>query len=140
MKKISNHINIMVNESLDNSDDNKQEHNDTIVNIINVKHSHTNNELVQHRDFNNVMETMNKKFGYQDGKLSTALDVISFYLKGQKMLYLESKAYCEFYLYRLMMPAIFISSLSSVISGVFSDNTNASRVVAGTTAANTLIN
>jgi hypothetical protein len=93
----------------------------------------------QYRDFISVMETMNTKFGYEDGKLSTALDVISWYLKGQKQLYLESKAYCEFYLYRLMMPAIFISSLSSVISGVFSESSTASKVVAGTTATNTLI-
>jgi len=93
----------------------------------------------QYRDFESVMVTMNTKFGYQDGKLSTALDVISWYLKGQKQLYLESKAYCEFYLYRLMMPAIFISSLSSVISGVFSESSTAAKVVAGTTATNTLI-
>lgn len=93
----------------------------------------------QYRDFTSVLETMNTKFGYEDGKLSTALDVISWYLKGQKQLYLESKAYCEFYLYRLMMPAIFISSLSSVISGVFSESSIASKVVAGTTATNTLI-
>jgi len=116
----------MLNQNREIEDDTK----------INIK---TNTELVPHRDFNSVLETMNKKFGYQDGKLSSALNVISWYLKGQKMLYLESKAYCEFYLYRLMMPAIFISSVSSVISGVFSDNSNASKVVAGTTAANTLI-
>jgi hypothetical protein len=30
------------------------------------------------------MERMKTKFGFQDGKLSTALDIISWYLKGQK--------------------------------------------------------
>ncbi len=74
------------------------------------------------------MQTMNTKFGYEDGKLSTALDVISWYLKGQKQLYLESKAYCEFYLYRLMIPAIFISSLSYVISGVFSESSTGGNI------------
>jgi hypothetical protein len=49
---------------------------------------------------------MTDVFGYHEGNLSTSLDVISCYLKGQKILYLEAKAYCEFYLYRLMMPAI----------------------------------
>ena len=96
-------------------------------------------QILPYRGFNDVRETMNNKFGYNDGKLSTALDVISCYLKGQKMLYLEAKAYCEHYLYRMMMPAILISSVSSVISGVFNDNSNASKVVAGATAANTLI-
>jgi hypothetical protein len=92
-----------------------------------------------YRGFLDVMNTMNVKFGYNDGKLSTALDLISLYLKGQKMLYLEAKSYCEFYLYRLMIPAIIISSASSVISGIFYDNTTAVKIVSATSAANTVI-
>ena len=95
--------------------------------------------LKPYRGFLDVMNTMNVKFGYNDGKLSTALDLISLYLKGQKMLYLEAKSYCEFYLYRLMIPAIIISSVSSVISGIFYDNTSAVKVVSGTSAINTII-
>ena len=94
---------------------------------------------IPHRGFLNIMETMNNKFGYNDGKLSAALDLISLYLKGQKMLYLEAKSYCEFYLYRLMIPAIIMSSVSSVISGIFYDNTTAVKVVSGTSAINTII-
>ena len=95
--------------------------------------------LKPYRGFLDVLNTMNVKFGYNDGKLSTALDLISLYLKGQKMLYLEAKSYCEFYLYRLMIPAIIISSVSSVISGIFYDNTSAIKVVSGTSAINTII-
>ena len=69
----------------------------------------------------------------------TTLDVISCYLKGQKILYLEAKAYCEFYLYRLMMPAIFISSIASVISGVYNENSTAVKTVSGITALNAFI-
>jgi hypothetical protein len=82
---------------------------------------------------------MNTIFGYHEGSLSTTLDVISCYLKGQKILYLEAKAYCEFYLYRLMMPAIFISSIASVISGVYNDNSTAAKIVSGATALNAFI-
>lgn len=92
-----------------------------------------------YRGFLDIMKTMNVKFGYNDGKLSTALDLISLYLKGQKMLYLEAKSYCEFYLYRLMIPAIIISSVSSVISGILYDNTLAVKVVSATSAVNTII-
>ena len=95
--------------------------------------------LVPHRGFLDVMDTMNIKFGYNDGKLSTSLDLISLYLKGQKLLYLEAKSYCEFYLYRLMIPAIIMSSVSSVISGIFYDNTTAVKIVSGTSAINTVI-
>ena len=95
--------------------------------------------LVPHRGFLDVMDTMNIKFGYNDGKLSASLDLISLYLKGQKLLYLEAKSYCEFYLYRLMIPAIIMSSVSSVISGIFYDNTTAVKIVSGTSAINTVI-
>jgi hypothetical protein len=95
--------------------------------------------ILPFRSFTEIMDTMNTKFGYTDGKLSTALDVISSYLKGQKILYLEAKAYCEFYLYRLMMPSIVISSASSVVSGVMNDVPIASKVVAGATAFNAII-
>ena len=95
--------------------------------------------LKPYRGFLDIMNTMNIKFGYNDGKLSAALDLISLYLKGQKMLYLEAKSYCEFYLYRLMIPAIIISSASSVISGIFYDNTTAVKIVSATSALNTVI-
>jgi len=42
-------------------------------------------------------------------------------------------------LYRLMMPAIFISSIASVISGVYNDNSTAAKVVSGATAINAFI-
>ena len=96
-------------------------------------------KIIPYRFYKDVCETMYNKFGYNDGKLSSALNVISLYLKGQKLLYLEAKAYCEHYLYRMMLPAIVISSVSSVISGVYSDNSTDSKAVAGATALNALI-
>jgi hypothetical protein len=97
------------------------------------------NQLISHRGYLDIKEQMTTIFGYHEGSLSTTLDVISCYLKGQKILYLEAKAYCEFYLYRLMMPAIFISTVASVISGVFNDNSIAAKVVSGATALNAFI-
>ena len=97
------------------------------------------NTLIQHRGYLDIKEQMTTIFGYHEGSLSTTLDVISCYLKGQKILYLEAKAYCEFYLYRLMMPAIFISSIASVISGVYNENSTAAKTVSGITALNAFI-
>ena len=96
-------------------------------------------QLISHRGFRDIKAQMTDVFGYHEGNLSTSLDVISCYLKGQKILYLEAKAYCEFYLYRLMMPAIFISSVASVISGVYNDNSTAAKIVSGATALNAFI-
>jgi len=47
---------------------------------------------------------------------SITLDLVSLYLKGQKLLYTESKTYCEVMLYTLMLPTILISSLCTVLN------------------------
>lgn len=47
---------------------------------------------------------------------SNALDVLALYIKGQKLLYTEAKTYCEQQLNFLMLPAIFISCVSSIFS------------------------
>ncbi len=49
-------------------------------------------------------------------QLSTSLDIISVYLKGQKLLYIEAKTYAESSLNMLMIPAICISAISSILS------------------------
>lgn len=96
-------------------------------------------KLIPYRSFEDIKDMMNNKFGYREGQLSTTLDIIAIYLKGQKILYLEAKAHCEFYLHRLMMPSIFLASLCSVISGIFSNIPLASQVVAGATAFNAFL-
>jgi len=47
---------------------------------------------------------------------SEALHVISLYMKGQKVLYMESKSHCERRLNMLMLPAIINSAVCTVIS------------------------
>ena len=92
-----------------------------------------------YRSYKDVVRLMSEKFNTEDNINSTALDIISFYLKGQKIIQIESKIYCEYYLYRLMLPAIFISTICSVISGIFKDSINASIAVCLMTALNTFI-
>jgi hypothetical protein len=52
---------------------------------------------------------------------STTLDIIAVYLRGQKILYIDSKNYCEQKLNYLMMPTIFITAVCSIISMVLKD-------------------
>jgi hypothetical protein len=49
---------------------------------------------------------------------NNALDILALYIKGQKLLYTEAKTYCEQQLNFLMLPAIFISCVSSIFSFV----------------------
>jgi len=89
--------------------------------------------------YKETAEIMEKKFNSENTIHSVALDIISIYLKGHKIIQIESKIYCEYYLYRLMLPAIFISSVCSVISGILKDSTQASEVVSILTALNAFI-
>ena len=91
------------------------------------------------RSFTEIREMMNTKFSFKEGRLSSTLDILAQYMRGQKVLYLEAKSYCEFYLYRLMIPTLVISSACSVISGVFSDLVFAAYAVAAASAFNTLL-
>lgn len=50
--------------------------------------------------------------------LSSSLDILASYLKGQKVIYMESKYYCDKHLNMLMMPAIFLSTAATVLAGI----------------------
>jgi hypothetical protein len=52
-------------------------------------------------------------------KYSSALDILASYLKGQKIIYMESRNYTVTILNRLMLPAIFLSSFVSVVQKPF---------------------
>ena len=52
-------------------------------------------------------------------RYSSALDILASYLKGQKIIYMESRSYTVGILNRLMLPAIFVSALISVLQGSF---------------------
>ena len=52
---------------------------------------------------------------------SSALDILATYLRGQKLIYMESKTYCETRLNYLMMPAIMLSTLAVVVSPITKD-------------------
>lgn len=55
---------------------------------------------------------------YADPKeyYSSAMDILGSYIRGQKLIYMEAKYYCETNLNYLMLPAIFLSSLAAVAS------------------------
>jgi hypothetical protein len=52
---------------------------------------------------------------------SSALDILATYLKGQKLIYMESKAYCEKRLNFLMLPSILLSTAATVLSSSLKD-------------------
>ena len=66
-----------------------------------------------------VEDEINRSYLDLNHQFSASLDILASYLKGQKIIYMESKFWCEQQLNRLMLPAIFLSSLSSVLVNTF---------------------
>jgi len=70
---------------------------------------------------------------------SMTLDLVAIYLKGQKLLYTESKTYCEMMLYALMLPAIFISTLCTVLNVPLKDESYGTVVVSALNGFNSFL-
>jgi len=62
---------------------------------------------------------------------SSALDILATYLRGQKLIYMESKAHCEARLNTLMMPSIFLSTAATVLSAIIKDYYWGAYLIAG---------
>jgi len=65
---------------------------------------------------------------------SYAMDILATYVRGQKLIYMESKFYCESRLNYLMFPAIFLSSLTSVLASVLDTNIMGTSILSGISA------
>ena len=68
-------------------------------------------------NFKDVEYQIDKTYFDINHKYSSALDILASYLKGQKIIYMESKFYCESQLNCYMMPAILFSTTATVLSG-----------------------
>jgi hypothetical protein len=80
-------------------------------------------------DENKYIDSTYKKLSYNDVKMyinksyqqdmvhrySSALDILASYVKGQKIIYMESRAYTVSILNCLMLPSIFISAMVSIL-------------------------
>lgn len=96
----------------------------------NISNSSTDNSVVSVESYEishppikykkqNYLQTedeVNKYYYDEFDYYSSSLDILASYLKGQKIIYMESKSYCEHRLNTLMFPAIFISCAASVLA------------------------
>jgi hypothetical protein len=91
--------------------------------INNLEIAIKKDKLIQYKKF--TYKEVEKEIydNYFDEKeyLSSALDILATYLRGQKLIYMESKTYCETRLNYLMMPAILLSTTATVLSSFLKD-------------------
>ena len=64
-------------------------------------------------------------------RYSSSLDILASYLKGQKIIYMESKTYCDTWLNILMMPAILLSTAASVLTSIVKEYYWGSYMIGG---------
>lgn len=67
-------------------------------------------------NYTQVERQIDKYYSDINHKYSSAFDILASYLKGHKIIYMESKYYAEQHLNFLMMPAILLSTSATVLS------------------------
>jgi hypothetical protein len=65
--------------------------------------------------FEELENEINETYYDENHKTSSSLDILASYLKGQKIIYMECKNYCESRLNIMMLPTIFLSAMAAVI-------------------------
>jgi hypothetical protein len=81
-----------------------------------------------------VEKSIDKYYTNMNEKYSSAFDILACYLKGHKIIYMESKNFCESKLNLLMMPAILLSTAATVVSAVVQNISWGSYLLSGINA------
>lgn len=106
---IHSHINININGEY------PEEH----LNSGSLKHKNSKNRIIRYEklSYNSVKRHINKYYELDVAhKYSSSLDILASYIKGQKIIYMESRNYTANLLNKLMLPAIFFSAACSVLT------------------------
>jgi hypothetical protein len=124
----SNSINKIVSPVHDEDDENSSSNPsgnlpDTIDNKFKKTYKKFSYKEVEKEILNNYFD--------QKSAYSSALDILATYLRGQKLIYMESKSYCENKLNKLMMPSIFLSTAATVLSAIVKEFFWGAYLIAG---------
>lgn len=89
--------------------------------------------------FNEVTQILKTSYNFDETAHSTALDILALYLKGQKIIYTESKTLCEKRLNTLMLPAIFIAAVCSILNFILKDMPYGTILISALNAFNSFL-
>jgi len=122
---------------IDDSNSCDDSNTDNSLNDPNGIEIHTNNHQVVNYtklSYTAVEKGIDKYYFDPFHKLSSSLDIIACYLKGQKILYMESKHHSECQLNYLMLPAIALSTVATIFAGLDTCHYNYSIILASINA------
>jgi hypothetical protein len=117
MKKVQNinPVTVLKNFLPDDDDNNYHSEDENLITLtdnIRLKDISVFKKL----EYKDVEYKIDRAYFDINHKYSSALDILASYLKGQKIIYMESKFYCETHLNCYMMPAILFSTVATVLS------------------------
>lgn len=108
---------IFTNNLRDNINDEEDEITACELSDTDSNSQFTNDKHVNYRkvSYENMLSKINKQFE-QDNvqRYSSAMDILASYLKGQKIIYMESRSYSVFVLNSLMFPSILLAVFASI--------------------------
>ena len=125
--------------NFDNSTlDNESNYDDYSFFNVNDENQLREENIINDEEINNIINKENSKKTFIDTKYyvddffnssivykySCALDILVTYLRGQKILYNESKNLYSFYLNCIMIPCILFTSVSTILSQTTINNSN----------------
>jgi hypothetical protein len=94
-------------------------------NLNNVTFDSSNNNAKKYnqitynkKNYKQVAKEIHDDYFDESEYYSSALDILASYIRGQKLIYMESKTYCESRLNYLMMPAILLSTVATILSSI----------------------
>jgi hypothetical protein len=107
--------NIFTYKNVYNDDINYQSEDENLINLTDTSKFGTLPQFKK-MDYKDVEYKIDKSYFDLNHRYSSALDILASYLKGHKIIYMESKFYCESHLNMYMMPAILFSSAATVLN------------------------
>ena len=84
--------------------------------------------------YTQVRDSINHLYYDTSEYYSSAMDILASYVRGQKLIYMESQNHRTSQLDYLMLPAIFLSALASVLQPALSDKENGDIILASISA------
>lgn len=99
----------------------RDEHNyesedENLISLNEIGHKQTSAYQFKKLEYKDVEYKIERAYFDINHKYSSALDILASYLKGHKIIYMESKFFCETRLNSYMMPAIVFSSAATVLN------------------------
>ena len=89
--------------------------NDNDINIEGNIYGNMKYHKIKYKELEN---SINDQYSNKHQEYSSSFDVLASYLKGHKIIYMESTDYCELNLHKLMMPSIILSTMATVLSSI----------------------